>query len=480
MFAAEAREVMMGRRLGTPAWYAPVLTVSFDRRAYLVAVLESPGPFCFLARENPFQGARAPVRFERLAGAEVEDVSMAEGDRVLEVRAVTRRDHASVTLSIALFGSAGASWVSRGHTVLESVGHRHRSQKPDSPPVTGPAGVGPPFFLVAAGRLGDAEPSAPDDAAGDALRLGPFESALDGCADLGGRVLDGAHETIIRRITRPARRKSSALRRLASNLEADIAAAEGHDVMRREAETLAAYQTRVPTGAASVELPDPYDPERVVRIELDASQPLRTQIEKRFKRVAKMEKRLVHAARRLDLVRRESDELDASFRLLEGAHSFADALRLVEAMRAKFSIEPEDQAPPIGREPPRVPEKTYREIDLDPHWFVIVGRNNHENDEITFKVAAPTDLWFHAHGVPGSHVILKARGGNPGPPGRIVERAASVAAHYSKARHSGLVPVIYTQRKYVRKFRGARPGQVTCEREKMVVVPPVLPEPAAE
>jgi len=105
----------------------------------------------------------------------------------------------------------------------------------------------------------------------------------------------------------------------------------------------------------------------------------------------------------------------------------------------------------------------------------VVGRSNHENDEITFRVAAPTDWWFHAEGVAGSHVVLRPRGGGDAPPPRIIEQAASIAAHFSKARHSSLVPVIYTRRRYVRKFRGADPGQVKCERETMVMVPPQLP-----
>ena len=131
---------------------------------------------------------------------------------------------------------------------------------------------------------------------------------------------------------------------------------------------------------------------------------------------------------------------------------------------------------PAGAPKKREPEKSYRSIDVDPRWFALVGRTNFENDEITFQVAKPTDLWFHAQGVPGSHVVLRSRGGSEGPPGRIIERTASIAAHFSKAKHSSLVPVIYTQRKYVRKFRGAKPGEVTCEREKMIMVPPALPE----
>ena len=117
----------------------------------------------------------------------------------------------------------------------------------------------------------------------------------------------------------------------------------------------------------------------------------------------------------------------------------------------------------------------FRRFELDGMWFVLVGRSNEENDKLTFHASAPTDLWFHAQHVPGSHVVLKSRG-NPGaPPALILEKTASIAAYYSKARHSSLVPVIFTRRKYVRKPRGARAGQVTCEREKMIMVQPTLP-----
>jgi predicted ribosome quality control (RQC) complex YloA/Tae2 family protein len=199
------------------------------------------------------------------------------------------------------------------------------------------------------------------------------------------------------------------------------------------------------------------------------------QIEKRFRRAAKLEKSVAHGSRRLELVRRELTELEAALSLLVGTGSFGEALKLYDVMRARFGIALEDARarPGVSRKPVR--EKTYRTFDLDARWFVVVGRSNEENDEITFRLSGPNDWWFHAHGVPGSHVVLRARGGNESPSARIIEQAASIAAHFSKARHSGLVPVIYTRRRYVRKFRGAAPGQVTCERESMVMVPPVLP-----
>jgi predicted ribosome quality control (RQC) complex YloA/Tae2 family protein len=455
-----------------------VLAISYARERYLVAVLETPGPFCFLAHFNPFQDAHAPVRMERLSGAEVQDVSCPDGNRVLKIDVVTRaREH--LTLSIVLFGSAGAAFVARDGVPAESVGRGSLriGDVPESVAEAEPAT--PPFRLVITGRDGAGAPAGPDTArrasADGARVLGPFSSALHACETLGQRVLDGAHETIIRRVTRPARRKVDSLRRLITNLEADIATADGHDEERRIAEALAAYQTRIPPGATHIDLPDLYHPERIIAVELDPTDSIHIQIEKRFRRVAKLEKSLAHSHRRLALIQKESEELEASLRLLANARTFTEALKLVEAIRAKFSLRLDDKAPPVGGIPRKQEKKTYRQFELDATWFVIVGRSNKENDEITFNVAASTDLWFHAHNVPGSHVILKSRGGKDGAPAAIIQQAASIAAHFSKARHSGLVPVIYTQRKYVRKVRGANPGQVTCEREKMLMVPPQLP-----
>ncbi|MCI0453299.1 MAG: NFACT RNA binding domain-containing protein [Candidatus Latescibacteria bacterium] len=494
----EIRDDVAGRPLGTPSWFAPVLAIPVYGRGHLVAILESPGPFCYVVGDSPFEGAQAPARMRMLAGATVADVRL-EDARVLRIDAVTREGD-DVSLLIAVFGSAGSASLMRGSSTVETIG-KGRAVQMDAagtssaaggaeagPPrprtrggeATGPAAATVPFHLVVHGSLGGAAPasSARTDEEG-AQVFGPFDSAREACASLGARVLQSAHATILLRITRPLRRRVDSLAKLAVNLEEDIARAAQHAEVRREAETLAAFQTRVPAGAASVELPDVYDASRVCTIALDPAESLHVQIEKRFRRAAKLERSAEHAMRRLKLVRREHQDLAASLAVLEGTRSFNEALRTIEAIRAKFDITIDD-APRAQGAPKkkREAEKTYRTFDVDPRWFVLVGRSNFENDEITFQVAKPTDYWFHAQGVPGSHVVLRPRGGNDGPPARVIERTASIAAYFSKAKHSSLVPVIYTQRKYVRKFRGARPGQVTCEREKLVMVPPLVPEGA--
>ena len=475
-FADELRAALLHHYFDEPRWFPPVLALPFDRaRNHLVAVLENPGPFCFLRDESPFGGASAPARFGALKGAEVTDVSV--DGRVLRIDVVTRRDEEQLTLRIALYGANGSATLARGTTVLETVGRPQRSSRaPETSPVAPGAGR---IALAVRGRVAAAMPR-PTGAAMSheegVTVLGVFDDARSACAHAGELVLDEAQALMLHRIARPARRKLESLARLAQNLATDLEKAGAHRDERREAEALAAYQTRVRAGAEQAEVPDLYDPERVLQIKLDPSLPVHVQVEKRFRRATKLEKAMSHLSQRLEIVRTEHTELEAALGMLTTIHSFGDALKLYEVMRAKFGIALERSATGAAAAPRKAAqEKTYRTFELDPRWYVMVGRSNHENDEITFRVSSPSDWWFHAEGVPGSHVVLRPRGGSDAPPARIIEQAASIAAHFSKARHSGLVPVIYTRRRYVRKFRGADPGQVKCERETMVMVPPLLP-----
>ena len=91
-------------------------------------------------------------------------------------------------------------------------------------------------------------------------------------------------------------------------------------------------------------------------------------------------------------------------------------------------------------------------------FHMYVGKNNFQNDELTFKVANGGDWWFHAKGIPGSHVIVKCEGNEL--PDRTFEEAARLAAHYSKGAESGRVEVDYLKRKDVKKPNGAKPGFV--------------------
>lgn len=124
----------------------------------------------------------------------------------------------------------------------------------------------------------------------------------------------------------------------------------------------------------------------------------------------------------------------------------------------------------------RTEQSKYRRFELEEGFTAYVGKNAANNDELTMRFAKPNDYWFHARGVSGSHVVL--RGGLAGkskPPKRVVEQTASIAAYYSQSRNGGFVPVAYTQKKYIRKPKGANPGAVVLEREEVVMVQPKLP-----
>jgi hypothetical protein len=126
------------------------------------------------------------------------------------------------------------------------------------------------------------------------------------------------------------------------------------------------------------------------------------------------------------------------------------------------------------------PVKKFREFTLPEGYVLLVGKTAADNDELTVRVAKPHDYWFHARGVAGSHVVLRSPQKDKKPPKYIVEQAAAIAAYYSKARNASLTPVAYTQRKYVRKPKGAAVGAVLMEREDVIMVRPRLPDNTAE
>lgn len=111
---------------------------------------------------------------------------------------------------------------------------------------------------------------------------------------------------------------------------------------------------------------------------------------------------------------------------------------------------------------------------LTPSGFeVLIGRNNRQNDQLTFRVAGDYDIWFHAQEIPGSHVLLRLE------PGAVAEEAdlqfvANLAAYYSRARQSEQVPVVYTQLKHVYKPKGAKPGIAIYKQETILWGKPQL------
>ena len=105
----------------------------------------------------------------------------------------------------------------------------------------------------------------------------------------------------------------------------------------------------------------------------------------------------------------------------------------------------------------QVKSKPFHYVSSD-GYDIYVGKNNYQNDELTFKFATGNDWWFHAKKMPGSHVVVKTKDGTL--PDRTFEEAGNLAAYYSKGRTAPKVEIDYLQKKNVKKPAGAKPGFV--------------------
>lgn len=121
----------------------------------------------------------------------------------------------------------------------------------------------------------------------------------------------------------------------------------------------------------------------------------------------------------------------------------------------------------------------FRHYVID-QWDIYIGKNDTQNDELTTRFARPHDLWLHVVAHAGSHVVIKNNRNAPWPPQNILEKAASLAAWFSKAKHASYVEVHATEKRYVYKRRKAPPGEVIASQCKIIRVTPKSPKELIE
>ncbi len=105
-------------------------------------------------------------------------------------------------------------------------------------------------------------------------------------------------------------------------------------------------------------------------------------------------------------------------------------------------------------------------------YTVFIGKDAYSNDYLSLKRSHANDLWFHAKGVPGSHIVISCHDSLMQPEKEVLQKVASLAGYYSKHKNARRVTVIYTQCKNVRKGRGAAPGSVMVSKEKTIQAVP--------
>jgi predicted ribosome quality control (RQC) complex YloA/Tae2 family protein len=247
-------------------------------------------------------------------------------------------------------------------------------------------------------------------------------------------------------------------------VQEDLEAAQRGDEHRRSGELILANLSLLERGQERVDLPDQEGAFHPVT--LDPSRTPTENADRYFRRYKKAKAGLAVLRERLEETRAEKGFLAEVRRDVDAAADRESLEKVRNALvRRGLLREAQGRAVRAARAAP-----PYRTVSYE-GWEILIGRSAAGNDYVTMHLARPDDLWLHAEGMPGSHVLVMNPRKRDIPPA-VVRKAASLAAWYSKGKGSARVPVAYTAAKYVKKPKGAAPGTVLLRQRKTVMATP--------
>lgn len=226
---------------------------------------------------------------------------------------------------------------------------------------------------------------------------------------------------------------------------------EKRDKYRVYGELINTYGYNVPEGSKSMEALNYYTGETVT-IPLDPEKTPAENAKRYFDKYGKLKRTYEALSTLTEEVKAEIEHLESISTALDIALQEEDLVQIREELAASGYIHKR------GGKREKITSKPFHYVSSD-GFHMYVGKNNYQNDELTFKFATGGDWWFHAKGMPGSHVVVKCEGTDP-LPDRTFEEAARLAAYYSKGRDQEKVEIDYIQKKHVKKPGGAKPGFV--------------------
>jgi predicted ribosome quality control (RQC) complex YloA/Tae2 family protein len=253
----------------------------------------------------------------------------------------------------------------------------------------------------------------------------------------------------------------------ARSLTEQLDRAEQGDQLRINGELIYAYLWKIKSGDSEL------DAEGTI-VKLDPDLSASDNAQRYFERYHRLKQAVENLPQ---LLKRARAELGYVEQLRTQAEQ-ADGIEQIEQLRREFESYERDRAADSNQEgrkkgarqpKPKNPDR-YRTDRSD---IIYVGRSGAQNERVAFDLARPNDVWLHARGLPGSHVVVHW-GGDPDD--EILEKAASLAAWYSSGRSATSVEVDVTECRYVRKIRGAGPGMVTYRNEQTLNVRPQAPD----
>lgn len=277
--------------------------------------------------------------------------------------------------------------------------------------------------------------------------------------------------------------------RKAELLAGDLAETKAGERLRLEGEVLLAFGNEITPGQTSLVIDNPFDmgdtPDKMM-IPLDPQASAVENANQRFARYHKLRRagqQIPEQIERNQLELAQLEQFATDLLLAETPAEVAQVRTEVAAagyLRGKREHQPDRQKGGKGKAgkgakgqkggKQNTAGAVLRRQSAD-GFVLLIGKNSRQNEEVTFREAGGNDLWLHARGVPGAHVIIKSGGREV--PRQTLEEAARLAAYYSQARENSSVAVDYTQQRYVRHMKGGGPGMVIYERERTLSVPPI-------
>ncbi|MFQ4146849.1 NFACT family protein [Chlorogloeopsis sp. ULAP02] len=258
------------------------------------------------------------------------------------------------------------------------------------------------------------------------------------------------------------------LRLKAQNFEQRLQESDRADEYRTKADLLMAHLQDWEVGMKEIILPD-FETGKSVKIALEPDRNAVQNAQNLYKQHQKLKRARLAVEPLLKEVNAEIEyleQVEAAIAQIEN-YQTAEDLQTLEEIREELIQQRYLEDPEYRSRNGGETSNNFYRYRTPSGFEVFIGRNNRQNDQLTFRVAGDYDLWFHAQEIPGSHVLLRLQ------PGAVPEEidlqfTANLAAYYSRARQSEQVPIIYTQPKHVYKPKGAKPGIAIYKQEKII------------
>lgn len=522
-------ELLYGRiqKVNQPFEHELVLTIRNNRKNYKMLLSAHPVFGRLQITKTDFQNPQTPNTFtmimrKYLQGAVIENITQIENDRVLEIAFSNKNeigDNIKVTLVVEIMGKhSNIILIDKAESkIIESIKHIGFSQNSYRTILPGSTYIAPPKtdaknpFTVSDEKLFEilqTEDLAPrhlqklfqglgrDTAENLAAQLSddklkqfraffarpvqpnmtdksfaavPFDKrgqTFDSLSEL----LDVFYQDKAER-DRVNQQSSDLIHRVQTELdknikklakqEKELAATENAEEFRQKGELLTTYLSMVPNNQDQVELDNYYTNEKIT-IALDKSLTPNQNAQRYFKKYQKLKEAVKHLTGLIEETKHTITYLESVETALSHA-SISDIEDIREELVETGFVKRRTRDKRHKRKKPE------QYLASDGKTIIMVGRNNLQNDELTFKMAKKGELWFHAKDIPGSHVLIKD---NLNPSDEVKTDAAELAAYYSKARLSNLIQVDMIEAKKLNKPTGAKPGFVTYTGQKTLRVTP--------